>query len=183
MHLRYNFYQKYWQLCFFNHLYELPPVYLWSDLWSMRLEPKYHLDGQNKLQGQEKAKLSECFNASPCYNWPLYFNQNQYSSCSSSPMLKASLPAFLLAFLKSQHPSILPIRHTHAHISLTDTTTQPILAGNPRAAFKRLVKPCLSVVLRAWQKSTSLGLCGSVAYTQIHTHLQTLTPGLPAAII
>ena len=58
---------------------------------------------------------------------------------------------------------------THKQFFQTDTFTQPILAGNPRAVFKRLVKPCLSVLLQPWQESTSLGVCSTQTHTQKHT--------------
>lgn len=73
---------------------------------------------------------------------------------------------------------ILPTAHTntqiHTHISLTDTFIQTILAGNPRAVFKRLVKPCLTVVLQAWQESTSLGLYST--HTQTHRYIHNSQP-------
>lgn len=122
----------------------------------------------HKGKAENGARIS-FINSAPCYNWLLYFNQ--MSLLLSVPDAKKLVFQPFWPLWTANTPQIC---HTHTHTQ-TDTSTQPILAGNPRAVFKRLVKPCLSAVLRAWQESTSLGLCSSVAHTHIHTPTNTHT--------
>lgn len=76
-------------------------------------------------------------------------------------MPKASL--LNLLDLSKLPASLSAASSTQTHLSVTDTSTQPIPAGNPGAAFKRLVKLYLSVVLWAWQESTT-GLYSSATH-------------------
>lgn len=62
-------------------------------------------------------------------------------------MPKASL--LNLLDLSKLPASLSAASSTQTHLSVTDTSTQPIPAGNPGAAFKCLVKLYLSVVLWA----------------------------------